>query len=191
MPREREFDPEEALDKIMRLFWRQGYLDTSVDDLVAFTGVSRYGLYGAFGGKHEMLLAALDRYRDTLVTPRVEAMEAPDAGLDSIHGYFQCLMDVGEPPEAGCLMSNIATELAPHDRRSAKKVNGHFARLEAAFRNALSNARKEGEIDPTLDVETEAAVLNGVVQGGAVMARAGADCRAIEKLVRGALARLG
>ena len=46
MARTREFDPEEALDKAVQLFWRKGYFDTSMDDLVKETGVSRYGQSG-------------------------------------------------------------------------------------------------------------------------------------------------
>ena len=49
MVRPREFDPDEALDKAMHLFWERGFQHTSMEDLVRRTGVSRYGLYGTFG----------------------------------------------------------------------------------------------------------------------------------------------
>ena len=62
--REREFDRQEALVSAMNLFWRKGYNDTSVQDLVEETGVARSGLYGEFGDKHELFLAALDQYQD-------------------------------------------------------------------------------------------------------------------------------
>ena len=51
MVRPREFDPDEALDKAMHLFWERGFQHTSMEDLVRRTGVSRYGLYGTFGNK--------------------------------------------------------------------------------------------------------------------------------------------
>ena len=54
MPRTREFDPDQALEQALGLFWQRGYADTSMEDLVEVTGVSRYGLYGAFGNKREL-----------------------------------------------------------------------------------------------------------------------------------------
>ncbi len=70
MSRARSFDTDVALDKAMRLFWRKGYLDTSIDDLVSETGVGRSGLYGTFGGKRDLFFAALTRYRN-LIHPLV------------------------------------------------------------------------------------------------------------------------
>ena len=49
MGRHREFEPTEALQSALMVFWRQGYAATSIDDIVGATGVSRYGLYSAFG----------------------------------------------------------------------------------------------------------------------------------------------
>ena len=48
----------------MMVFWRNGYEKTSVADIVAATGASRYGLYDEFGDKHALYLAALDYYEN-------------------------------------------------------------------------------------------------------------------------------
>jgi Bacterial regulatory proteins, tetR family len=48
VPRARGFEPEEALNLAMELFWLKGYSDTSIDDFVRETGASGYGLYTAF-----------------------------------------------------------------------------------------------------------------------------------------------
>ena len=45
MPRTREFDPEQALETAMSVFWEKGYSSASVKDLVAATGANCYGLY--------------------------------------------------------------------------------------------------------------------------------------------------
>ena len=62
MPWEKSFDRSEALEKAMMVFWQKGYKKTSVADIVAATGASRYGLYDEFGDKHALYLAALDHY---------------------------------------------------------------------------------------------------------------------------------
>ncbi len=64
MPRVKEFDPDQALDRAMELFWRKGYEATSVQDLVEHMGINRFSLYDTFGSKHELFMAALDRYSE-------------------------------------------------------------------------------------------------------------------------------
>ena len=54
MVRTREFDPAAALTSAMEIFAARGYTNTSIDDVVKATGVSRYGIYGTFGNKREL-----------------------------------------------------------------------------------------------------------------------------------------
>ena len=76
MPRPRQFDPEEVLDRSMREFWQRGYRETSVDDLVEATGVRPGSLYHAFsGGKRGLFLQALDRYSKLVVPEKLGALE--------------------------------------------------------------------------------------------------------------------
>jgi TetR/AcrR family transcriptional repressor of nem operon len=51
MVRSRNFNPGNALSRAMELFSTRGYSDTSMEEIVKATGVSRYGLYGTFGNK--------------------------------------------------------------------------------------------------------------------------------------------
>ena len=64
MVRTRTFDPATALSTVVDLFASRGYSDTSMDDIVKATGVSRYGIYGTFGNKRELFEQALERYAD-------------------------------------------------------------------------------------------------------------------------------
>ncbi len=64
MVRTRTFDPSTALSRAVDLFSSKGYADTSMEDIVRATGVSRYGLYGAFGNKQELFEQALERYAE-------------------------------------------------------------------------------------------------------------------------------
>ena len=59
MVRTRSFDPSNALAKAVDLFSSKGYAETSMEDIVRATGVSRYGLYGTFGNKRELFEQAL------------------------------------------------------------------------------------------------------------------------------------
>ncbi|MEH3075969.1 MAG: TetR family transcriptional regulator [Quadrisphaera sp.] len=65
MARPRSFDEAVVVDAATRCFTDLGYAATSVDDLVSATGLHRGSLYGAFGSKRGLFLAALARHTST------------------------------------------------------------------------------------------------------------------------------
>ena len=192
MARIREFDPDEALDKAMNVFWQKGYANTSIEDLVSATGVNRYGLYGEFENKHELFLAAVDHYQDAVTGMLFGIVERPEASLIDIRAYFAKLVEISstEIGKLGCLMVNCASEVAPHDRRAANKVEKFRARLQLGFGNALSNAKAAGELSTQSDVEAMADFLTGVMQGLSVMARSNAKPKMMANVVEIALSHL-
>lgn len=192
MARTREFDPDEALAKAMRLFWQKGYHDTSMRDLVAHTGVSHAGLYSAFGSKHGLLTAALDRYQKDMMTEAIEALESPEASLPAVREHFERLFKLGRTPEFrdGCLACNCAVELASEDEAVAARVQGYLERLTGAFRGALERAKARGEVSADLDPAAMADLLAATQMSMAMLMRARWDVERIEGLARAALAQL-
>ena len=59
MGRKRSFDDDEVLARARKVFLEHGYEGTSIDALVKATGLLRGSLYGAFGSKRGMFVAAL------------------------------------------------------------------------------------------------------------------------------------
>src|ERR671923_2175460 len=86
--RPREFDPDEAIECAMGVFWSSGYHATSLPDLLEATNLSRGSLYAAFGDKHGLFLRALDRYIDDALE-RVE--RELDPGKPALAGLRDCL----------------------------------------------------------------------------------------------------
>jgi TetR/AcrR family transcriptional regulator, transcriptional repressor for nem operon len=192
MARNREFDPTEALEKAMMVFWTKGYVDTSIDDLVEATGVSRYGLYGEFGSKHGLFLASLDHYQDTAVNAYFGIVERSGAAMADIRLYFDTLLNWYSQPagKLGCLMCNSATEVAPHDKSVQKKVRGALDRMTSGFAAALTNAKDRGEVSADLDVTQGADFLTGILLGASVMVRSGAGKQMIANTIKMSLSSL-
>jgi TetR/AcrR family transcriptional repressor of nem operon len=185
MARHKEFDREEALDRAMAAFWSKGYAATSIAHLVAHMGIQRGSLYGTFGDKRRLFLAALDRYQRVVARELFEALDAPGSGLEAIRRFFRLRiegsLDRRRPP--GCLVTNSAIELARRDRAAAAKVGRSLARIETAFLRALQRARAEGELSASQDLRALARFLTSSAQGLSVMARAARDRAALEDVV--------
>jgi TetR/AcrR family transcriptional regulator, transcriptional repressor for nem operon len=77
----------------MQIFWEHGYGATSGDTLVQGTGINCFNLYSTFGGKHQLFVAALERYRDTIVADLVGELEHAVSGCAAIRQLFTCLVN--------------------------------------------------------------------------------------------------
>ena len=60
--RPRAFDRDKALQDAMLLFWRRGYLATSMNDLCEAMHIRSPSLYAAFGSKEDLYLEAVKLY---------------------------------------------------------------------------------------------------------------------------------
>jgi TetR/AcrR family transcriptional repressor of nem operon len=193
MPRPRHFDLDEVLERTMRAFWERGYRDTSVDNLVAVTGVRPGSLYNAFpGGKHGLFLEALERYSKLVVPEKMGALEKAGAGLAELRAYFDGLIEdlTTREGQMGCLMVNSAMELAAVDSEVGAHVRGHMARLERNAERALRNAKRRGEIPKDVDPGAKATQLMATGMGLMVVGKTDPGRKVLTTIVDTAFADL-
>src|SRR5213080_2599662 len=103
--RPREFDPDEALDRALEVFWGQGYEGTTLPELTAAMGINRPSLYAAFGNKEQLFRKALDRYGAGPVAFVAAALQEPTArGVAEamFRGGLRLMSDKGKP--RGCMV---------------------------------------------------------------------------------------
>lgn len=193
MPRPKEFDTAEALDKAMQVFWHKGYEATSIDDLLTAMDLNRGSLYDTFGDKHQLFLACLDRYCTGLMGERLKQLEQPGPGLAAIKQFIATMGEgmFGDPSRRGCLLANTAMELAPHEKDIGLRVSRSIARVEEAFFNALTRAKRQGELRKEQDPRSLARYLTGIMQGVVVMFKAGAPEETLRDIMKTGLSVLG
>ncbi|HSF07501.1 MAG TPA: TetR/AcrR family transcriptional regulator [Methylomirabilota bacterium] len=192
MGRPREFKDDVVLDRAMRVFWTRGYEATSVQHLVTRMGIQRGSLYGAFGDKRGLFVAAIDRYDRVVTAKLLAALEAEASGKAAIRRFFRLKVELALAPgrPRGCLVTNSATELAAHDRRTASKVGSVLAKIEAGFHRAVVRAQKAGEIDRARSPRALARFLTSSAQGLSVMAKTFPERAVLEDIVKEILAVL-
>src|SRR5882672_3802720 len=86
--RPRAYDPDDALVQATESFWHAGFAGTSLDALSAATGMNRPSLYGAFGDKRELYLAALDRYLSLSLAAMEAALDPAEPLADGLQAVY-------------------------------------------------------------------------------------------------------
>lgn len=177
MARQREFEPDVALEQAMQAFWAKGYKATSLDDLCTATGLSRSSLYATFGGKRALLHRSLERYEQQGLARINAALGRPLPVRDAIAGFIAELIDriVAGPGRRGCFIGNCAAELARNDHATAVRVRRSLERIESAFAAALSRGQERGEIPATADARSLARFLVAGIQGLRLFGKANPD----------------
>lgn len=186
--RPRTFDVEEALDRALQVFWRNGYEGASLDELTGAMGISRPSLYAAFGDKQALFRKALDRYADGPSSFAREALKEPTArGVVErlLLGAVKMQADPNTPP--GCLMVHGALACGEGTDSIRQELNSRRAADEAALRRRLVRAKAEGDLSPDANPADLARYVVTIVRGMAVQAAGGASLRELRRVVRIAL----
>ncbi len=183
MGRRKSYDPDEVVDRAMRLFWERGYHATSTRDLTEAMGVNPYSLYAEFGSKEALYEAAVARYMDTVVTQHFGRLEAASAGLADVRQVLDWFGDNGtrDGSEVGCLVNNLSTERAPTVAGSRETTARFVERVTAAFAHALRRAVAQGELAADTPVDELAAAFLTHLFGVFALSRAQVDAATIRR----------
>lgn len=111
--RPRLFDEEAVLASLTALFWRQGYNQTSMTDMVNASGVHKPSLYRTFGTKEELFATVLRRYLSERIGMFALLIEQAGPGIKGVHAFLDLFEAdaVSERGRDGCLMVMASNEL--------------------------------------------------------------------------------
>lgn len=156
-----EFDRDQVLTQAMEAFRTNGYAKTTMQDLVAATGLHPGSLYAAFGNKRGLLLEAVDHYIAMRSQSRLDLL-AGHSPLKGIHVYLLHMVD--EMLRGTCLVTRAVMELDQDDELHQRMCRIH-SNLEADLNQALTDAVAAGEIPANADIPALTAYLQVGVQG--------------------------
>ncbi|MEU6128244.1 TetR family transcriptional regulator [Saccharopolyspora sp. NPDC047091] len=130
MGRRRSFDVDEVVAAAADLFARRAYDGVSVDDLVTGLGVHRNSLYGVFGSKRGLYLAALRHHVEHEVRPHLGRAARPDHVPEWDLLLVAAVDRAPDDPEVADLVSSIFAELdeATGDPRATEALLGRWLR---------------------------------------------------------------
>ncbi len=165
--------PEQAVQAVMGLFWRDGYKGMSTRSIETDAGITRFTLQSTYGGKKALFLQALDQYQDVF-----EQFAAPPkdvVALDDLIAWFEDRVNpkmFAEQACFGCLMMNSMVEFGGRDADVNARTQRFFTFVRGRFLAALTSLDQRGVFADGFDAEAGADVLMTMVVGINVSVRA-------------------
>jgi AcrR family transcriptional regulator len=188
MGRPRAFDPDEALNLALEVFWRKGYEGASLHDLTEAMGINKPSLYAAFGNKEDLFRKALERYTREKIAYFADAEQAPTArGVAErlLFGAVDMLTDPAHP--VGCLVTKGAITCGD-EAPSIKELIDHIrVDYETRMHARLERAKQEGDLPADADVDHLTQFLTTLVQGMSHQVIHGATREQLHKVAETAL----
>ena len=171
------YDPDVALEQAMGAFWRAGYDATSLDDLVAATGMNRPSLYAAFGDKRAIYLKALRRYWRLSAAEMSEVLTESRPLGEALTEFYDRALAIyfgGEGATRGCFSVSTAPAVAVEDAEIRAALGRSVSRLDERLETLIRTAQKRGEVATDADPQALAFLGTATLHTIAIRARAGA-----------------
>jgi AcrR family transcriptional regulator len=122
------------LDAAAKLIAARGYRGTTVDDVVAGSGLSKGTFYWHFKSKEDLLLAVLEERIDRPLHDLIERLKTASADEDVSPDASRLFAQLMEPGRETILLDHEYRALAMRDR----KVRSRYTKRQRALRDALA-----------------------------------------------------
>jgi TetR/AcrR family transcriptional repressor of nem operon len=142
---------EKIINQSLRLFSLNGFLNTSLRDILEAAQISKGGFFNYFKNKedlfHQVLSEARKIWREKNLYG-VDRIEDPIGKIVRILKNYRdrYLMDSENFP-GGCLFITLSVELDDLRPHLAKEVNEGFVRFKGMIKRFLDQAKKSGRLE--------------------------------------------
>ncbi|QHT61242.1 TetR/AcrR family transcriptional regulator [Paenibacillus lycopersici] len=164
---------EHIIIKSAELFNQQGYAGSSMNDIIAATGIQKGGIYRHFSGKDEIALEAYD-YAASQVGRRIaETMDREASAAGRLLAYFRAYEDaVNDPPFiGGCPLQNTAVESDDTHPALREKARQSLHRTLMQMKGIIHDGIRTGEFKANIDTDALAAFALSLMEGGIMMSK--------------------
>lgn len=160
----------------METFWAKGYQATSMTDLTDAMGIASPSLYAAFGSKEKLFESALTHYCANHGGDMWERLDQGKSVIAAVDDFLmasvEAFTDSSHPP--GCMVVNAANEVAATtDHAAWQFVQSLWRENHRQLAGRFAKAKKENEIDDTVDIDAMADVFQALQSGLSNAARMG------------------
>lgn len=166
MGRPPKFDRETALSRATELFWKLGYVNTSVAELLKVMKLGEGSFYNAFKSKKALYVECLRHYNATFMMRRSQALNTDRPTKERIQDFFDVVLEDFEENKApGCLISNSLSNEVLAERELKTYLFEGLGSFLDFLSNLIAEGQQHGEIAPSLKPHIAARILFTYLHG--------------------------
>jgi TetR/AcrR family transcriptional repressor of nem operon len=153
------------------LIYAHGVEPTSLDEVMAASGVSKSQLYHYFADKDALVLEVIAKQTERVLAAQRPHLEALDS-LPALKAWRDAIVRLNKAAQGrGCPLGSLASELANDSEPARKRLAGSFSVWRDRIENGLAKMQKRGELSASADPHDLALALLSAVQGGLLLAK--------------------
>jgi TetR/AcrR family transcriptional repressor of nem operon len=167
MPARIEFDYERAIDRATGVFWRKGYSNASLRDLLKAMGIGEGSFYNTIGSKKRLYLECLKHYNETVSRRRLDALLSKASVKEGVRAFFTTVLDELDDPRTPrvCMLSASLSNDVLAERELQRCVLRDMESFFNVFKDRLEAAKKSNELPGDFNVKVAARVIVTYLQG--------------------------
>ncbi|MFG2044355.1 TetR/AcrR family transcriptional regulator [Dactylosporangium sp. NPDC048998] len=157
---------EQIIEAATRCFARNGFHQTSMQDVIREAGLSVGAFYRYFSSKAELIKAiAEEKVGSILATIDHLLLQEPVPPLLTVFAEVLAQVDAHLTENGPVRIAVQAWGEAAHDPALAEVVGGIYARIRRSAVALAARARDAGQLPPDADPDAVGAVIFGLIQG--------------------------
>lgn len=181
--RPRQFDEDQVLDTMVRMFIRDGFEGVSIAAVCEETGISLQSLYNTFGDKASLYQRALARYGETAADPLIAELLNTEDPIKALRDFVKKFELYNELPNGGgCLFTQSLASAVGGGPSDGAVARSYANRIRKALRDKTRQAHAAGQLGG--DPELIADALLAASYGAAVVGRGGLPKAVIKNAVK-------
>lgn len=169
---------EKIVDESLQLFSVKGYYNTSVNDILQATRLTKGGLYGHFKSKEEIWKAVYERAVSIwrgLVFNNIRPIEDPIERIERLIENDMRDYLGGDVFDGGCFFLNMLVELAGQSEPMSRQILKGYVRFSRLMRDWLQEAGEKGLLKPGLNYRDIASFIVISLNGASAIYTASKD----------------
>src|SRR5215469_9862289 len=153
------------------LMYEHGVDRTSLDEVMAASGVSKSQLYHYFADKDALVLAVIASQTKRVLDAQQPHLEALDS-LDALKAWRNAICRLNKATQGkGCPLGSLASELANDSEPARKRLADSFSVWRDRIEKGLAKMHERGDLSASADPHDLALALLSAVEGGLLLAK--------------------
>ena len=188
-----DFDYDKAIDRATRVFWKTGYSNTSLRDLLRAMKIGEGSFYNTVKSKKNLYLECLKHYRATVINERHTALFSQKSAKLGVRALFKTVLDqMDDPKRPGlCLLAGSLSRDVLDEKDLREYIVGESAASGGRFIGLLKSAQESGELPKELDPTAVVQIILTYIHGMSRAAQISYDRQRIERQLEVLLKGLG